>query len=185
MRPGHDARNPLHVTLRVQRGLPSLRAPRVFPVVRTALARASGATLRILHFSVQATHVHLLVEAEGRGALSRGLQGLAIRVAKAVNRVLQRRGSVWAERYHAHALRTPREVRHALVYVLQNWKKHFGSAPGLDPCSSAAWFTGWRKDVSTPAGPSPVVMPRSWLAAVGWRRHGLLEINEGPATRAG
>src|SRR5207249_5379538 len=113
-----------HVTVRAWHGLPSLRTDTLFPAVPRGLAQASRGGLRVLQFSVQRDHVHLLVEAADMRGLSRGLQGLAIRIAKAVNRVLGRRGRVWGDRYHARALRTPREVRNALVYVLQNWRKH-------------------------------------------------------------
>jgi REP element-mobilizing transposase RayT len=105
----------VHVTLRVRSGLPSFRGSRVFDAVRAALASASGRSFRLLQFSVQADHVHALVEADGPTAFVRGVQGLSIRVAKAVNRVLVRRGAVWGDRYHARLLPTPREVRHALV----------------------------------------------------------------------
>ena len=180
-RPPHHARHPLHVTLRVQRGLPSLRTDAVFAAVRRGLAQASRGGLRVLQFSVQSDHVHLLVEALDVCVLSRGLQGLAIRIAKGVNRVLRRRGRVWGDRYHARALRTPREVRNALVYVLQNWRNHVPGARGVDARSSGRWFEGWRTPVERIAGSPPVVPPRTWLAAVGWRRLGLLHIEEGPA----
>ncbi len=54
-------------------------------------------------------------------------------------------GGVWAERYHARSLRTPREVRNAIVYVLMNAKKHLRHAPreGIDMMSSAPWFDGF------------------------------------------
>ena len=179
----HDARCPVHVTLRARRGLPSLRGGRVFGAVRAALGAASRAGFRVLQFSVQADHVHLIIEADGgRQGLARALQGLAIRVAKAVNRILDRAGRVWGDRYHARLLRTPREVRHALVYVLQNWRKHFVAVRGFDPRSSAAWFTGWKPAVGqVPILPAPVAAPRTWMAAVGWRLHGLIGADEAPA----
>ena len=180
-RPAHDARHPVHVTLRACHGLPPLRTEQLFPAVRGGLARASRGGLRVLQFSVQRDHVHLLVEAVDVRVLSRGIQGLAIRIARAVNRVLRRRGRVWIDRFHARALRTPREVRNALVYVLQNWKKHARGACGLDWRSSAIWFCGWRTSIPLPRGTSPVVAPRTWLAAVGWRRLGLLHPDERPA----
>src|SRR5262245_13707049 len=114
----HVARHPVHVTLRAECSLPSLRGDRLFPLLRRGFAQSSRGGLRILHFSVQTDHVHLIVEAESGEALSRGLQGLAI-LAKRVNRALDRAGSFWSDRYHARPLRTPREVRNALVYVLQ------------------------------------------------------------------
>src|SRR5262249_9125783 len=114
---------------------------------------------------------------------ARGCQGLAVRIAKAVNRALGRRGAVWGDRYHARWLRTPREVRAALVYVLQNWRKHVPGARGLDPRSTARGFEGWRRAPPRPAGPAPMRAPRTWLARVGWLRHGRLGVDEGPRRR--
>ena len=181
VRPPHQGRHPAHVTLRARRPLPSLRGDLIFGALRRGLARGSRRGLRILQFSVQRDHVHLLVEAEDRHALSRGLQGLTIRLAKAVNRVLGRRGGVWGDRYHLRALGTPREVRRALVYVLQNFRKHVPGTRGLDPCSSAAWFDGWARAIPVTVAPAPVARARTWLAAVGWRRLGLIGAGETPA----
>jgi len=177
----HDRHHPVHVTLRAGALPVSLRADAVFPAVRGALGRASRTAFRVIAFSVQADHLHLVVEADSRRRLTTGVQCLAIRVAKAVNRALGRRGAVWAERYHARALTTPRAVRHALVYVLQNWRKHRPAAPGLDPCSSAAWFSGWQSVPRLAAPPcSPVAIARTWLARWGWRRYGLIDEREAP-----
>jgi hypothetical protein len=141
---------------------------------------------RVLQFSAQADHVHLVVEADLPNALSRGLQGLAIRVAKAINRALRRRGGVWADRFHARSLATPREVRNAFIYVLQNVRKHLRAVRGLDPRSSAAWFDGWKDAPPWPAAvrPSPVARPKTWLARVGWLRHGRIAIAEAPRVSA-
>jgi hypothetical protein len=110
------------------------------------------------------------------------MQALSIRVAKAVNHARGGRGPVWADRYHARALTTPQEVRNALVYVLQNVRKHVPGGRGFDPCSSATWFTGWREPpAEAPATAKPVATPRAWLAAVGWQRHGFVGIDEVPA----
>jgi len=179
-RAAHDRRCPVHVTLRACETLPSLRRDDVFAAARAAFAKTSKGRFRLVHYSVQRDHVHLLVEGDSLRDLRRGIQGLAIRVAKAINRALGRRGKVWWDRYHARTLATPREVRHALVYVLQNWKKHLRGVRGLDPQSSAAWFTGWRVSTRIPAGRPPVARARTWLASVGWRRHGLLGIDEAP-----
>jgi putative transposase len=178
----HDPHHPAHVTFRATALPASLRQGRVFTAVRAALARASTDGFRVLQFSVQSNHVHLVVEADTAARFTRGLQGLAIRVARAVNRVLRRRGRVWAERFHARALTSPRAVRNALVYVLQNWRKHGHRARGVDPCSSARWFAGWTTATAA-TGSAPVVPARTWLARWGWRRHGLIDGHELP--RAG
>src|SRR5262245_56695214 len=106
----HVAAHPVHVTLRATRTIRCLRSARVFPAVRRAFAVASRGGFRLLHFSVQDDHVHLLVEATDKETLSRGLRGLAIRVARTVNGTLGRRGAVWADRFHARTLTTPRAV---------------------------------------------------------------------------
>ena len=134
--------------------------------------------MRVCQFSVQSNHFHLLVEASGREGLSRGMQGFAIRVAKAVNRALGRAGRVFVDRYFARVLKTPREVRHAIGYVLNNARKHGSIAGGIDPCSSARWFDGWDRPVATGVEwrVAPVAAARTWLLRLGWRRHGSLEL---------
>jgi REP element-mobilizing transposase RayT len=174
--------HPVHVTLRARPEISSLRGPETFPAVRRALAAASKSDFRLIHFSVQADHLHLLVEGSDSRALALGIRGLIIRVARAINRVLDHTGSVWNDRYHARALTSPREVRQGLVYVLMNFRKHVRHQPwGVDPCSSAPWFDGFRDTHHSPGGECPVAAPRTWLAGVGWRRHGLIGIYERPA----
>jgi hypothetical protein len=167
--------------MRAVRGLTSLRGERPFAALYRALSLASKVWFRVIHFSVQSDHVHLIVEADDRVALIRGVQGLAVRCARAVNRALGRRGTVWPQRYHGRALRTPRETRSGMRYVLLNFCKHLRARPGIDPRSSAPWFDGWRQVVVAP-GTSPVCLPQTWLAATGWRRAGgSIDFDEAPA----
>jgi len=149
--------------------------------VRRALAVSSREDFRIIHFTIQNDHVHLIAEADTGRALSSGVRGLAIRIARVVNRALGRSGRIWGDRYHARALTTPRAVRNVLVYVLNNFRKHLKHVTGIDPCSSAAWFTGWSERPALDAsGPPPVAAARTWLARVGWLRHGAIELHEQP-----
>jgi hypothetical protein len=171
-RPPHEARHPVHVTLRAREEVRSLRSGAAFGALLGALSRASKSWFRVIHFSVQTDHVHLIVEADGDLPLVRGVQGLAVRCAKRVNRELGRRGAVWEHRYHARRLGTPREVRAGLEYVLLNFRKHLGAGPGIDPRSSGRWFDGWAQPPQPPTGPSPLPPPRTWLINVGWRRAG-------------
>ena len=176
----HQAPHPLHVTLRATRGCQSLRSSHLFPTLRSAIAKASTDVFRVAQFSVQTNHVHLIIETADEGTLGRGMQGLAIRLAKAVNRLSRRRGRVWAERYHSRALRTPKEVRHALAYVLLNGRKHQVCGVGIDPCSSGRWFDGWGGRVALSSERRPVARAESWLLRLGWRRHGLICLGESP-----
>src|ERR1700704_1812990 len=158
----HEGRWPVHVTLRAREAIPSLRSSSVFPILRQSLSASHKPQFRVVHFSVQTDHVHLVVEGDHPVALVRGLQGLAGRCAKAINRAARRRGQVWSSRFHSRALRTPTEARSGLVYVLLNFRKHLRAAPGVDPRSSGAWFGGWRRPLSSPLRASPVMPPRSW-----------------------
>jgi len=144
-RPAHAQRHPVHVTVRVAPGMPSLRDGKVFPTVRRVLQRAARQfqqMYRIVEYSVQSNHVHLVVEAADSRELSRGMQGFGIRLAKNLNLRLQRSGRVLAERYHARALRTPTQTLNALRYVRQNMHLHRfregqRTSWNPDPCSSA------------------------------------------------
>ncbi len=224
-RPPHASAEPVHVTLRARISPP--RSQHVFPTVRLALLRAARRAperFRLLQYSVQRDHVHLMVEARDKRALSTGIQSIAIRIARYVNDLLGRHGALWADRWHGRALKTPREVRNALAYVLANFRKHgehgarrgvrSAEASGIDPYSSGEWFDGWREWRPRSGAPPPFVearvwcagcrmdragetthgdetradeatdpvvsAPRSWLASVGWRRHGLVSLGERP-----
>ena len=184
-RPAHSDRHPVHLTLRSRPEVTSLRSPRVLAALVAAICAAQRDSFRVAHYSAQEGHLHLIVEATDALALERGIRGLLVRVARAVNRVLQRHGSLWADRYHRRDLRTPREVHHALAYVLCNARKHHAGVPHFDACSSAAWFDGWKVQPPEPdAGPeAPVRAARTWLLTTGWRRHGLLDPRGTPGDR--
>lgn len=175
-------REPVLITLKVRPEIRSLRARRAFThVVRSLVAARERFGVRLTQFSVQRDHVHLVVEAERRAGLARAMQGLCVRIARALNRMMGRKGAVFADRYHDRVLRTPRQVRHALRYVLCNGRKHavVASDERFDPCSSAAAFDGWKGGVAGDLAASlrarVVARPRTWLLTIGWRRGGLLD----------
>ena len=179
------SRFPVHVTVRVKRGLPSMRRREAYRAIRTAFAAGCERFgFRLTQYSVQVDHLHLLAEAKDRRALSRGMQGLLIRVARGLNRCWGRRGKVFADRYHDRILRTPREVRHALCYVLHNAKKHGQRvARGVDVFASVGWFDGWKEEAVAFVGDGvakAVAAAKTWLLTIGWRRHGLLGFDEAP-----
>jgi len=178
------------VTLRVRRGLPGLRSRRFLRELRPSLREACERRgFRVVHYSVQRNHLHLLVESAGKDALGRGMKAISARVARAVQRAFGVAGPVLHGRYHLRVLRSPREVRNALAYVLLNARKHWrerhGSPPpeGLDEASSGRWFPGWRRAFASREPPPErpeVAVPRTWLLSVGWRRHGLIDPAEVP-----
>jgi REP element-mobilizing transposase RayT len=189
-RPKVKRSDALHVVLRVVPGVGSLRRRAMYRAMREAtIVAAVRERIRIVHISLQRTHVHLLIEAESAQALARGMQGFQISAARNINTLLgngsvRRRGSVFAGRYHAVVIRSPRYARHALAYVLCNWRKHGEDREGLastwlvDPFSSAISFPDWQeldgKDLMWPIratyDPLMVRRPESWLLREGWMR---------------
>jgi putative transposase len=162
-RPSHAKNHPVHVTLRGARRLPSLRKQTVFLAIRRALAKTWREWFRVVQFSVQTNHIHMIVEGHDRAALSRGMRGLTIRLARNINGSAGRRGNVFSDRYHARALKSPHEVRSCLVYVLLNVRKHLRRPAAVDPASSGFWFHGWKvPPASEPPGwRSDEPIPRS------------------------
>ncbi len=152
--------------------------------MRASIASSEKESFRVVHFSIQSNHLHLIVEADDETALSRGMQALTIRMVHAAHRALGHGGTIFADRYHAHQLKTPRETRAALLYVLQNWAKH-GRGGEYDPQSSAAWFEGWTRRPPLPGEAPVVARGRTWLVRQGWKIHGLLRPDERPGRELG
>ena len=186
-------RTVVHVTVRVVREVGRLRRMRLARVLRAALvAGAVKDGFRICQFSIQGNHIHLVVEATSNAALSQGMQGFQISAARRLNRALGRSGKVFADRFHDVQLSSPRQVRAALCYVLNNARRHgerlearYG---GIDPFSSAWYFDGWasegwRQAIGPPTGEPPVAPAQSWLLTEGWRRWGPIGVTEVPAAR--
>ena len=177
----HRKAHPVHVTLRAM--LRSIRAQQLVRTLLGALRDSNRDWFRVVHYSVQANHVHLIVEADDSHALGSGVRGLMVRTARRVNRLLFRRGRFWADRWHGRDLEGPRQVRNALVYVLQNHKKHARSV-ALDPLSSAATFDGFSSPLPASfrgIGPPCVALAKTWLLRTGWRKRGLIRLAEAPA----
>lgn len=172
----HKKTTPVHVTYRVVGGLPTLRREDLRAAIVDAIRGAHKDGYRVCHFAIQSNHIHLIVEADDNATLSRGMQGLAVRMARRINYVLDRTGKVFAERYHAHELRSLREVYNALRYVLLNRQKHVRlerAAWIVDDCTSGPWFDGWAWDPYwRPEGTpdSPVAPPKTWSLRVGWQQ---------------
>ena len=146
-RPLLAGRYPVHATWRMARGVWNLRSRRAWKALAPALYAAARPGFHVVHFAILGNHVHLLVEADNRVRLARGMQGLGVRLAVRLNRMMNgRRGRVVGDRYHAHILRTPSEVRRARHYLLDNAARHYGTQ-GPDEYASV----------------HPVTLPHTWL----------------------
>ena len=196
-RPEFRKNTPCHITIRVRRDIANLRARKRSQVIRRSLTRACKKPgFRIVDWSILGNHLHLIVEADGRKELGKGMQGFGISVAKSLNALARRKGAVFTERYHLTLLRTPSQVRQARAYVIANYRKHCAERREKLPRgfidgenSSWAWFDGWKdlpasmhkKAKKERAGPPLAASPQGWLLKTGWKRRGLVSIHETPA----
>ena len=187
-RPEHDAKHPVHVTCRVLPIVGKLRKRHVYKTVQWALARASEKyeQFRICHVSIQNSHLHLIVEAENKTALARGMKGFQISCARLLNAEItrrtgvKRRGQVFADRYHQVTLTTPTQVRNALAHVLNNWRRHREDV-GVFATRHDVYSTGLQSNAWLDAPPFislreiqllPVSFPTTWLLEHGWKKVG-------------
>ncbi len=200
-------RDALHVVLGAVPEVGNLRRREVYRAVRAAtITAASSETrrgrFRIVQLSIQHNHIHMLVEAEDAGALATGMQGFQISAARHINTALRvgarrRRGKVFVDRYHVVVIRSPRQARHVISYVMNNWRKHGEDRSGLsrnwlvDPFSSAVSFADWKElegqapwTIRTSYHPLVVTAPQSWLLRTGWKEHGAISCREVPSTHA-
>jgi REP-associated tyrosine transposase len=192
--PSNATRGAVHVTMRVVDDVASLRSARCMRALWRAFSGGKGRFgFRLCHYAVQHNHMHLICEVDDRAALIRGMRGLSIRVARQLNKALGRSGRVLADRYHARALCSFRQLRAALAYVLNNQRRHVYQHGGwtlrpsyIDPCSSGWYFDGY-------AGPRdplpgalrgiapPVARAEGYALSLGWKRLGLVRVDEIPA----
>jgi REP element-mobilizing transposase RayT len=193
-RPEIGARTPVHVTLRLLPEIGRLRRRDQYRAIRQALARtAHREDCRICQYSIQGNHLHLIVEPDGKGGLTRGMIAFKTACARRLNGVVGRSGRVFADRYHARYLTNRAQVRRAICYVLNNWRRHGEERVGwrTDPFSSADFFDGWT-GIDAVARPSwlaadeapPVAAARFWLLTTGWRRYGAIDPREVPGPRS-
>ncbi|HEY0254822.1 MAG TPA: transposase [Kofleriaceae bacterium] len=206
-RPVFASRHPIHVVVRAHEDVQPLRRKNIYRAIRRATNVVARRTdMRIVYYSIQNSHIHLLVEAADKTALAKGMQSFGVSAARHINSELhleaqargdlgaiRRRGPVIADRYHARILKTPREVRNCISYVMNNWRHHradTGSRSEVDWYSSGPLFTGWQelegRRIKLQAGFEPLVTkaPESWLLSVGWRKAGIVSWKEipGPST---
>ncbi len=182
----------LHVVMRVVPAVGSMRRRPLYKAMREAtITAALRERFRIVHVSLQRTHVHMIVEADGKLALARGMQGFQISAARNINTALgdkhrRRRGKVFADRYHLEVITSPTRAHHAIRYVLSNWRRHREDQQGpaatwlVDPYSTGILFPDWKEledkafmwPIRETYDPLVVRRPQSWLLREGWMRAG-------------
>lgn len=204
LRERFDRTRPVHVTLRVHAEVPKLRRRPFYKAINRAAAAILDRTdFRIVHLSLEDDHIHLIVEADHNEALAEGVKAFESSAAQRINRAIgeqrrkPRRGTVFADRYHARFIGSPTQARRTIAYVLNNWRRHRRDAGmesmfwDVDYFSSGPSFTGWREleaghvldPVPETYVPLPVARPQTWLLSVGWRKAGTISMHDVPGPR--
>lgn len=178
-----SAQTPIGITMKILPGLVNLRCGEVEVKFQEALEVAQKFGLRVIHYSLQSNHIHMIAEVDGPGALARGMRSLGARLGKSIRKLSGGAGPVFKERFHLHPLDTPTEMKRALAYVLLNSAKHLNCVPYVDSYSSGRFFGEWHQLLGRNIGlilrsgrdpvlarPSWLAEPRSWLATEGWRK---------------
>jgi len=190
-----DPRSPQHAVLRVGGDVKWLRTPKAYAAIRRALATVIDRAdeFRIVQFSVQGNHIHLLCEASDKVALGKGMQAFAISAAKQLNRAHRRKGTVFPDHYHVEAINSVNQACHALSYVLNNWRKHKQDGRGLfegriDPFSSGVLFEGWKERTQPVSIPQDYEAPRvsaaqTWYLTVGYKLGPPISVWDVPGTK--
>jgi len=182
-----DVNGAVHVTIRIRAGLPNMRTPRAYRVLERAFRRGKEREgFRLVQYAVLSNHMHLFVDADDKWSLAKGMQGLKVRIARALNRHWHRGGTLFFDRYHARVIEpTMRQIKKVLRYVLQNARKHGVSVPRgeADPYSSARWFSWWQRgEMKRPLRSPPVALPTRCITTAFALVHGL-DIDDLPGPR--
>lgn len=187
-RPELSGRDPLHVWVHLADELPGLRKKREFEAVRTAFFQGCDRFgFRLVHFAVMSNPLHMIVEADQRESLSKGLGALLIRVARGLNRLWQRKGKVFRDRYAEEILDSPTKARNAIQYVLNNARRHGARLKGmLDRFSSGGWFRGWKEGDRVPRWQEdarPTAEARTWVLMAGLAKAAPISVFAVPGPR--
>ncbi|MGZ3722846.1 MAG: transposase [Bdellovibrionales bacterium] len=176
-------KRPLHITLKLKKGMASLRTKQALTDFRKAVTEAKKFSLHVIHYSIQNNHVHFIAEAKDSESLARGMTSLSGRFGKVIRGMTGGVGRVFQGRFHVHILKSPTEMKRALEYVLLNTSKHMKFVEHFDEFSSGPAFKQWRALLGRRLNGlieeqltylswhfRELSEPRSWLCSVGWMR---------------
>ena len=126
----------LHLTIKVRENKADIKNKRILKALHYAIRRARLQGLRVVHYTLEYNHVHLLVEANDNKSVQKGMQALGISFSKAINKIKQVKGSVYKHRHHFRKLNSRREYKNVIQYIFRNGIKHKRSLCLIDPFNS-------------------------------------------------
>lgn len=135
-RPKFKNARSLHLTIKVRENKADIKSIKLLKALHHAIKRARLMKLKIIHYTLEYNHVHLLVEADTHHALHRGMQAFGISFSKAINKTKRLKGTVYKHRYHFRQICSSRELKNVLHYIFHNGIKHGRTSSLIDPFNS-------------------------------------------------
>lgn len=126
-----------HLTIKVRENKADIQSKKLLKALHHAIARARLKNLKVIHYTLEYNHVHLLVETNDHRILHAGMQALGISFSKAINKVKSLKGHVYKHRYHQRKIGSARELKNVLLYIFNNGKKHKRTNKRIDLYNSA------------------------------------------------
>lgn len=127
----------LHLTIKIERLKAGLRNKDVLKQLHDSIKKARKIGLRVIHYTLEFDHVHLLVEVDSNQQLAKGMQSFGISFSKGINKIKAQVGKVFKTRYHFRKLKSPNEIKNVIFYILGNSLKHKKDFSILSPYNTA------------------------------------------------
>lgn len=130
----------LHLTIKVRENKADIKNKQVLKILHYAIRRSRIKGLRIIHYTLEYNHIHLLVEAADKQTVHQGMQSFGITFAKKINAIKRLKGTVYKHRYHLRKINSPRELKNVLYYIFNNGIHHKRTSTVLDPYNTLPAF---------------------------------------------
>lgn len=120
----------LHLTIKIAKEKSNLKNKEVLSILKRAILNSRKMGLRVIHFTLEYDHIHLLIEAENNHLLGKGMQSFGVTLSKAINKLKKTSGQVYRHRYHFRKITSARQLKNVMNYIFRNGLKH-GTSAGI------------------------------------------------------
>ncbi|MGZ3789032.1 MAG: transposase [Bacteriovorax sp.] len=126
----------LHLTVKIKKNRADMKNKSVLGLLKRAIKNARRQGLKVIHYSLEYDHVHLLIEADNNYILGKGMQAFGVTLSKAINRMRKLKGGVYKHRYHFRHISSARELKNVMNYIFTNGLKHKTAKNIMNPFNS-------------------------------------------------
>lgn len=127
--------SPLHLTVKLKRA--DIQNKVVLRILKHAIYRSRLQGLRVIHFSLEHNHVHLYAECESNFVLGKAMKAFGVTFVRRVNKLKKIKGQLYKYRYHLRVLKSARDAKNVINYILKNGIKHGRTLKVINAYNSA------------------------------------------------